>query len=205
MTLLTTNHAHAFCFEAAAAPYHHLGMSAALLQKIAYVESRGNAHARNRNTNGSVDLGLMQINSQNLAYLQQQLGVSAHEIATNPCTNVHAGARILADGLRRYGNDWQAVGSYNAGCSVLKGDACQNTRANYAWKVYRAQAIAGQPVSNQPMPLSEMSPSIRTNAPTTPSAALTTRPQPRGFAVIETVVMRDDLMTDGLMHQQGQP
>jgi type IV secretion system protein VirB1 len=66
----------------------------------------------------SVDLGLMQINSRNLP----GLGYSIEQIL-DPCTNIHAGARILSRGYagaaRRYGPGQNALkaalSAYNTG------------------------------------------------------------------------------------------
>ncbi len=49
-----------FCFDDAGKKY---GINPALLEGIARVESNLNPKAMNRNTNGTTDIGLMQINS----------------------------------------------------------------------------------------------------------------------------------------------
>jgi hypothetical protein len=114
--------AYPFCFDQAGAAY---GISPALLRGIAGVESGMNPAAQNRNSNGSIDFGLMQINSSWL----KQLGLSSEELLRNPCQNVKTGARILKDCLERYGDSWEAIGCYNA--------TGRDKRANYSWKVYR--------------------------------------------------------------------
>ena len=114
--------ARAFCFEEAGKVY---GVSPILLRGIAKVESGENPAASNRNRNGSVDLGLMQINSSWL----KPLGASARDLVEQPCYNVMVGAWILSDCLNRYGNSWEAVGCYNA-----RG---HDHRVTYSWKIYR--------------------------------------------------------------------
>ncbi len=113
--------AFAFCFEAAGAEY---GVSPRLLWSIAKVESDFTPGAVNWNQNGSYDYGLMQINSG----WARKLGAGVWRSLGDPCTNVKAGAWILARCVRRYGYTWEAVGCYNA-----SNDA---KRAQYARRVY---------------------------------------------------------------------
>jgi soluble lytic murein transglycosylase-like protein len=118
------------CWEEAANKY---GINAYLLYAIAKTESNLNPRAFNRNKNGSVDIGLMQINSSWLPTLGKY-GVTESGLY-DACTSIHVGAWILAQNIRRYGNTWEAVGAYNARSSEL--------RIRYAMKVYR----------NLPLPL----------------------------------------------------
>lgn len=101
--------AHAFCFETAGQRY---GVSPQLLKAIAQQESSLNPLAYNSNRNGSVDMGLMQINSRWLPFLKQQ-GVSPQDL-WSPCTNVMVGAWILAGNFARMGYNTRALGAYNS-------------------------------------------------------------------------------------------
>lgn len=131
--ILIPSVAFSFCFGEAGKAY---GVSPLLLKSIARVESGMKPTAINRNTNGSIDLGLMQINSSWLTKLR----LSADELLANPCTNVMAGARILNDCLNRYGNRWEAVGCYNA--------LSTEQRMRYSWKIYRQlEQLGGEFVS----------------------------------------------------------
>jgi len=102
-------HADVDCFVAAAA-YQHV--SPVVLRAIAWQESRGNANAVHRNRNGSIDYGMMQINSVHLPALSRY-GVSAADLM-NPCSSVYVAAWHLHRMMLKYGNTWQAVGAYHS-------------------------------------------------------------------------------------------
>jgi soluble lytic murein transglycosylase-like protein len=114
----------AACFEEAAARY---GQNAQVLWAIAKQESNLNPSALNRNANGTVDIGLMQINSIWLPKLAPY-GITAEKLARDSCTNVMAGAWILAQQTQRFGNSWEAVGRYHSSLSGRK--------EGYATKIY---------------------------------------------------------------------
>ena len=110
------------CFDEAARRYH---VPVELLKAISMVESRGDPNARNYNTNGSYDIGHMQINSWWLKTLEQY-GIT-EETLLEPCVNTNIGAWVLAQNIARYGLTWNAVGAYNA--------ASDSKRLVYARKV----------------------------------------------------------------------
>jgi soluble lytic murein transglycosylase-like protein len=104
------------------------GISPYLLYAIARTESGLDPAAVNRsNANGSVDVGLMQINSAWFPALAAN-GITP-QMLLDPCTNLEAGAWILAQNIRRLGYSWEAVGAYNA--------ASADKRLRYARSVYR--------------------------------------------------------------------
>ena len=103
------------CFDEAARRYH---VPVELLKAISMVESRGDPNARNYNTNGSYDIGHMQINSRWLPKLSL-FGVSRDQL-WDPCTNTLVGAWILAQNVQRIGYSWSAVGAYNAASPVMR-------------------------------------------------------------------------------------
>ena len=96
-----------FCFEEAGKFY---GISPLLLQAIAGVESNFDPRALNRNSDGSYDFGLMQINS----FWAEVIGMRNWLMLGDPCTNIKTGAWILSRCIERYGYTWEAVGCYNA-------------------------------------------------------------------------------------------
>jgi soluble lytic murein transglycosylase-like protein len=123
LLLIAAPNAHA-CWEDAARRY---GVNPAMLVAIARTESGMNPDAINRNRNGSVDLGLMQINSRWFPLLRQY-GIGEQQLR-DPCTSIHVGAWILSQNMQRLGNSWDAVGAYNSSSPAL--------RAAYAQRVYR--------------------------------------------------------------------
>lgn len=113
------------CWEEASQYY---GVSAHLLYAIAKTESGLNPRAINRsNKNGSYDIGLMQINSAWLPTLRKY-GVDEQQLY-DACTSIQVGAWILSQNMKRLGENWNAVGAYNAKSPEL--------RVKYALKVYR--------------------------------------------------------------------
>lgn len=145
--LLGTSTASASCWEAAGARY---GVHPRLLAAIAKVESDFNPSAVNdthASRTGSVDLGLMQINSSWLPVLARH-GITRERLF-DPCTSITVGAWILADLFARYGVTWEAIGAYNAACVRLEPAACTARRASYARKVEAAlrQLSGAMPVA----------------------------------------------------------
>lgn len=113
------------CFESAGRYY---GVDPYLLYSIAWVESRLNPRAINVNRNGTVDRGVMQINSSWDSYLRRH-GIDPGYV-WDACYNIHLGAMVLRHCMDRYGNSWKAVDCYNRGSRAKEHSA-------YVWKVYR--------------------------------------------------------------------
>ncbi len=97
------------CFIDAAA-YQHV--SPVVLRAIAWQESHARADALHRNSNGTVDYGIMQINSIHLPALSRY-GLSARDLM-KPCSSVYIAAWYLHSMMNKYGNTWQAVGAYHS-------------------------------------------------------------------------------------------
>jgi soluble lytic murein transglycosylase-like protein len=121
------------CFDLAAQRYN---VSPALLQAIAQHESGGRATVVSTNSNGSRDIGLMQINSSWLPTLARH-GISERDLF-DPCVNVLVGAWILSSNFARLGYTTQGLGAYNA--------ASPDKRERYAQQVLRRMTqVAANP------------------------------------------------------------
>jgi soluble lytic murein transglycosylase-like protein len=108
-----------------------------LLWAIHQVETSGNCNATSpRNKDGSVDIGCMQINSSLLPILKRKFGITQQDLY-DPCTNINVGAWVLAKKVRVFGNNWRAIGAYNA--------SSEHKRVIYAWKVNQKLAELRRP------------------------------------------------------------
>ena len=112
-----------------------------LLRAIAQQESGLRPLAVNRNTNGSTDLGLMQVNNRWLPVLARY-GITREQLF-DACINARVGAWILAAAMRRHGDTWQAVGNYHSATPAL------NRR--YAWAAYRRMVASADVPDGVPM------------------------------------------------------
>lgn len=83
-----------------------------VLRGIALTESHNNPHAIHRNRNGSVDYGVMQINSIHLRELKHR-GIKKRDLM-NACKNIHVAAGLLHQKVEKYGANWKAVGAYHS-------------------------------------------------------------------------------------------
>jgi soluble lytic murein transglycosylase-like protein len=122
-----------YCFESAANTYK---IDTLLLIAIAEVESSLNPKAIGQNKKGSKvvseDVGLMQINSSWFPFLQNNWGITRHDLLNKPCQNIYVGAYILAKNISSKGVNWDSIGAYNAGFK----EANASFRMRYAKKVY---------------------------------------------------------------------
>lgn len=111
--LLSSVYAHADCFDTVALKYQY---DPDYLRAIAKNESEFNPKAIGYNNDGSIDLGLMQINSSNLEWLRRKFPkISINKLLLNTCFNIHVAGYILNENFKLYGRKWIAVGVYNAG------------------------------------------------------------------------------------------
>lgn len=114
------------CFYGAGEYY---GVSPELLIAIAKVESGFNPRAVNKNKNGTVDRGIMQINTSWDGYLRRH-GINPIYV-WDACYNIYVGAMVLRHCQNKYGNTWRAVDCYNKGLRAKES-------SQYVWKVYRS-------------------------------------------------------------------
>jgi len=99
--------AHAFCFQEAGEMYN---INPQILRAIAKVESNFNYKALHQNTNGTYDVGLMQINSGWASVLGEERWKQLGEA----CYNTKTGAWILSQCIAKYGYNWKAIGCYHS-------------------------------------------------------------------------------------------
>jgi soluble lytic murein transglycosylase-like protein len=97
------------CFEQAGT---YQGVNPLVLRAVAWRESKGDAAAVNRNANGSIDVGQLQINSIHFPDLARQ-GIP-HRALTDPCVNVYVAAWLMKQKMVKYGNTWRAIGAYHS-------------------------------------------------------------------------------------------
>lgn len=81
---------------------------------IGKIESGFNPLARNVNKNGTVDMGLMQINSAWLPDLKRY-GLTDPAQLYDPIYNIFVGTWILRGCYNRFGQSWRTVDCYNKG------------------------------------------------------------------------------------------
>lgn len=122
------------CFAAAGTYYN---VAPEVLTAIAVQESGMEASAVHRNVDGSLDLGLMQVNERWLAALMPA-GIGETQLL-DPCTSIWVGAWILAQSVARHGYTWEAIGAYNAGSRA----SAVARRAAYAERIQRRLQARG--------------------------------------------------------------
>lgn len=97
-----------------------------LLCSFAKVESKEDPKAINRNTNGSFDVGVMQINSSWLPILSKY-GITLNDLFY-PKTNIMVGAWVLSQCHASFGESWKAIDCYNKGAKRAKNNSKYNQK-----------------------------------------------------------------------------
>ena len=118
--LIAAGSARADCFDEAA---KYQKVNPLILRAIAWQESHNRPDAQHKNANGSIDYGVMQINSIHLPTLAQY-GISSNTLM-EPCKNVYIAAWHLRQQMNKYGNTWQAVGAYHSETPALRDQYAQ--------------------------------------------------------------------------------
>ncbi|MEM4531311.1 MAG: lytic transglycosylase domain-containing protein [Thermofilaceae archaeon] len=104
-----------------------------LLLAVAYVESSLRQEAVNYNRNGTVDLGIMQINSCWSSRIRNW-----HLVKDSACFNVLVGAWVLRQCIDTYGLNWDAVSCYNTGRGLRELSGSRRLKAElYVYRVYK--------------------------------------------------------------------
>jgi len=84
-----------------------------LLISIAVKESGLRTNAMNVNSNGSIDVCMMQVNLKE--WLPKLPHISREQIESDLYLCVEIGAWVLAQNFKSHGRKWLSVGAYNAG------------------------------------------------------------------------------------------
>jgi soluble lytic murein transglycosylase-like protein len=95
---------------AQAAAYHRVNPW--IVRAIIKVESNFDASAVNKNSNGTRDVGLAQINSMHFEELNKR-GIAPGDLM-NGCVSSYVAAWHLKKQIAAYGNTWFAVGAYHS-------------------------------------------------------------------------------------------
>lgn len=114
-----------------AANYHRVNPD--VLRAIARHESRGNPRAVNKNTNGTLDVGLVQTNSLHFEDLVKK-GVTPEHLQ-DECISLYVGAWMLSKKMAKHGNNWWAIGAYHS----------ETPRYNYKYQylIYQELVVMG--------------------------------------------------------------
>ncbi|VDZ80635.1 pilin-like protein [Salmonella bongori] len=122
------------CFELAG---RDANIDPMLLRAVAWQESGLNYRITGSNAlagfGKGYGYGLMQIDSQHLLFLKKY-GITKENLINDICLNIYVGAYIMAVAFNKFGENWKAVGAYNAG--FKENSKQQERRTLYARKVH---------------------------------------------------------------------
>jgi soluble lytic murein transglycosylase-like protein len=127
----------------AASEYHKVNPW--VLKAILSVESNFRPGAVNRNQNGTLDVGMAQINSLHFRELAGYGIAPAHLM--DACVATYVAAWHLAKQMRQRGNTWQAIGAYHSSTP------CHNQR--YAALVWN-RLLSWRAVTGERLPVQSM-------------------------------------------------
>lgn len=122
------------CFELAG---RDSNIEPALLRAVAWQESGLNYRIIGSNAlsgfGNGYGYGLMQIDSQHMTFLKK-FGITKEHLLNDICLNIYVGAYVMAVAFNKFGENWNAVGAYNAG--FKESSRQHERRARYARSVY---------------------------------------------------------------------
>lgn len=101
----------------AAAKYHRVSETV-LLRAIAWHESKHDAWAVGKNSNGTLDIGRMQVNTIHLCRSWPSTALPPNTCWTRVCRI--SWAWLYAKKVKRHGNTWAAVGALPLGDAALR-------------------------------------------------------------------------------------
>ncbi|EBF4234902.1 lytic transglycosylase [Salmonella enterica] len=122
------------CFELAGKDSN---IDPVLLKAVAWQESGLNYRITGSNAlagfGNGYGYGLMQIDSQHLGFLKQY-DITKEHLIDDICINIYVGAYVMAVAFNKFGENWNAVGAYNAG--FKESSRQHERRKKYARSVY---------------------------------------------------------------------
>lgn len=100
-----------YCINSAAKKYQ---IHPLVIEAITVVEG-GHVGTVSKNTNGTYDLGIMQINTINIENVQREYpNYRFEDIAFSPCGNIMSGTYLLSQHFKKTKDIWKAVGNYHS-------------------------------------------------------------------------------------------
>lgn len=127
-----------------ASTYH--GINPWILRTVLFVESSLNPAAFGKNTNGTIDIGIGQINSMHLPELKKYGIESAH--LTDACICTYVSGWYLKKAITERGNTWEGIASYHSRTPAFN----QKYQRLLINELQRSQALAPRPAS-MPTPM----------------------------------------------------
>jgi soluble lytic murein transglycosylase-like protein len=124
--MLLMNHIDLNCINDAALEYH---VPAKLIIAVLNVEG-GQVGQAVKNTNGTYDLGPMQINSAWQKTLSQQ-DISLAQVRDNPCMNIKVGTWILSKNIADEQDLLNGIGDYHSHTTKLNQQYSTQIRLRY--------------------------------------------------------------------------
>ena len=113
------------------------GVPAWILAGVINYESGWKEYARNRNSNGSTDLGIAQLNDRYLEYFAWKFNGGELVDPFDPLASIRIAARYLARNFESFG-DWEyAVAAYNCGPGRARTRPWPQTTERYVREVFR--------------------------------------------------------------------
>jgi len=106
-----------------------------LLLAVSKAESHFDPKAENKNKDGSIDRGLMQINEWWRKELSKYTDGDVLQGLYEPEYNIKVGAWILKQCINSYGESWKAVDCYNKGAKKAQDNS---TYVQVVWKNYQS-------------------------------------------------------------------
>lgn len=92
-----------------------------LVIKSLLIHESGKIGTLSKNTDGSYDLGPMQINTINVPFLQKEFqNLTWKDLASDLCLNIYSGSYFLKTKLDEADNFWKGVGNYHSKTPFLR-------------------------------------------------------------------------------------